>query len=396
MLRPPRPDPVAALALCVLLAGCGEGATEPVATRIGVSPEEALLVRAGDAVKFTVNASDAEGRRVTGAAAWEVDDPSVATVTQNGRASAVGSGVTTVSATIGGLTGRARLEVYIPEVVEEYLPGEDYWGRLGYTQYVPGRLPLVLSAGHGGSLRPSEIATRTYGTTGSDRNTLELTLTVRAALVELTGYAPHVVLSHLHRSRLDPNREIVEAAQGNIYAEHAWGEYHKMVRIARRQVELASGSGLYLDMHGHAHTIQRVELGYLLTSEDLNLADVNLNSLSYVARSSIRDLGRDSPIPFSALLRGPTSLGGYLEAEGVRVVPSPSDPSPGADPYWRGGYSTRIHGSVEDGEVVSGVQLEHHWDGLRDTEESHAAYAPKLARSVRAFMLAHYGFFEPG
>ena len=117
--------------------------------------------------------------------------------------------------------------------------------------------------------------------------------------------------------------------------------------------------------------------------------------LEVIRSASIRELGRDSPLPFVQLLRGPKSFGGLLEAEGVASVPSPGAPSPGTDPYFRGGYSTRIHGSVEDGEVVSGIQLEHHYAGIRDTPESRRFYAAKAARSIRAFMLEHVGYFEP-
>ena len=120
-----------------------------------------------------------------------------------------------------------------------------------------------------------------------------------------------------------------------------------------------------------------------LRADDLNRSDTELNALAFVAQSSIRDLGRDSPLPFSQLLRGPTSLGGYLQAEGVRAVPSPGDVSPGFDAYFTGGYNTREHGARSDGEVISGIQIEHHFSGLRDTAENRAAYAAQLARTPR-------------
>ena len=77
-------------------------------------------------------------------------------------------------------------------------------------------------------------------------------------------------------------------------------------------------------------------------------------------------------------------------------MPSPEAPGPGSAPYFRGGYNTREHGSVTDGEVVSGIQIEHHYSGIRDTAENRAEYAARAARVIRAFMLEHYGFFEPG
>ena len=153
---------------------------------------------------------------------------------------------------------------------------------------------------------------------------------------------------------------------------------------------------MYFDIHGHGHDIDRLELGYLLTSEELNRPDIALNSLEVVARTSIRDLGRTSPIPFSQLLRGPTSFGGLFDEEEIPSVPSPSAPGPGAAAYFRGGYNTRQHGSSEDAEVISGVQIEHHYGGIRDTHMSRVDYAAKAARVIRNFMLEHYGFFETG
>jgi len=163
---------------------------------------------------------------------------------------------------------------------------------------------------------------------------------------------------------------------------------------ARATVSADFGRGLFLDIHGHGHDIERLELGYLLTSDELNRPDINLNSLDVVARTSIRELGRTSPIPFSRLLRGPTSLGGLFQEEDIPSVPSPAAPGPGEDPYFRGGYNTRRHGSLDDAEVIDGIQIEHHWTGVRDNEGSRTLYAAKAAAVIRAFMLEHYGFFE--
>ena len=219
---------------------------------------------------------------------------------------------------------------------------------------------------------------------------------MRQALIDLTGYAPHMVLSHLRRRKLDANREIVEAAQENPYAELAWHEFHDWIVTARSLVTSQFDEGMYFDIHGHAHDIARVELGYLLTSDELNRTDAALDGLPVVRRTSIREIGRTTTIPFSQVLRGPTSFGGLLADEGVPSVPSPGAPGPGAEAYFRGGYNTRIHGSLGDGEVISGIQLEHHYPGLRDTPENRQAYAEKVARVIRAFMLEHFGFFEPG
>ena len=383
--------------VALALASCGDDTpTGPVVATLTVEPQDALIVGTGASATYTAIALDAAGARVQASPAWSVADPDVASISAGGQATGIASGTTTVTATVDGVRASARLEVFVSEEVARYEAGRSYYGRRNYVEYVPGELPVILSASHGGALLPRETPDRTWGTVRADRNTVELAVAMRDALVELTGFAPHLVVSHLHRSKLDPNREIEEAAQGNPYAEQAWREFHALTRVARIAIWGAFGEGLYLDIHGHSHEIARVELGYLLRAEKLNEPDASLNSLAVVRCTSIRELGRDSPIPFSQLLRGEMSFGGLLQEEGVRSIPSPGDPSPGDAPYWRGGYNTREHGSQADGELISGIQLEHHWPGLRDTEENRRDYAAKAARVIRRFMLEHFGYFEPG
>ena len=390
-------------AACLVLACGGEmgppGVDEPRVASVEVVPGVALIVGEGGEATFSTIARAGNGAVVTRTPRWSVEDPGVAALAPRAAVGgpstavveAVGTGVTRVVATIDGVRGTARLEVFVPEEVVRYEPGRSYFGRNGYVEYVPGDLPVILSAPHGGGLTPVEIPDRRFGAHVTDLNTVELTLALRGALLDLTGRAPHVILSHLRRTKLDPNREIGEAAEGNPFAEQAWREFQGWTESARTAVAADFGAGLYLDMHGHAHDIHRIELGYLLTADDLNQPDAALDREEVVARSSIRALGRTSSLPFSRLLRGPTSFGGLLEAEGVASVPSPGDPSPGDAPYFTGGYNTREHGSLTEGEVISGIQLEHHFPGLRDTPASQRAYAVRAARVIRRFMLEHYG-----
>lgn len=374
--------------------GCGDS-TGPDVRVLEVEPMAGLVVGTGGTTLFEAIALGEGGVELdTESAEWSVDDPSVATISADGRATGVASGMTLVTLTLGGRSATATLEVYIPPDVTDFVDGESYFGREGYVEYIPGTLPVVLSAGHGGDRLPVEIPDRTFGVTVTDRNTIELTHAVREAMIDLTGHAPHVVISHLDRIKLDPNREIGEAAQDNPFAERAWNEYHSYIDRARARASLR-GEGMYFDMHGHGHPTPRLELGYLLSGTQLEAADASLNGIPVVRMTSIRELGRDSPIPFSGLLRGPTSFGGFLEAESVPAVPSPSDPSPAGAPYFSGGYSTREHGSLADGELVSGVQIEHHFPGLRDTDGNRRDYAARLSRAIRGFMLEHIGFFEP-
>lgn len=384
------------LAFSAGIAGCsGELATGPVVVSVSVKPLVALAVGVGDTVRFIAVARDETGASVSGASiAWRSGNSAVATLDGQGRAAAVATGSTTVTATSGGATGSAALEVWAPLAVSSYQPGTSYFGRQSYMEYIPGELPVILSAPHGGSLEPLEIPDRTYGTTVTDSNANQTVLAVRDALVERMGKAPHVILSHLRRTKLDPNREIVEAAQGNAFAENAWEEFQGFIDIASAAVVKTYGSGFYLDIHGHGHAVPRAELGYMLTAAQLDRTDAELDALNVRAQSSIRALAESSPLPFSLLLRGNKSLGGYLQAQGVRSVPSPSDPSPGSEEYFTGGYNTGRHGSLTFGRTVSGVQIELPFPGIRDSDANRRAFGRALATAVEAYMLEHFGFFR--
>ena len=278
-----------------------------------------------------------------------------------------------------------------PVDTARYTPGVSYFGRNQYIEYIAGELPVILSAPHGGDLRPAEIPDRTYGTTVTDLNTGELARAVDSALVRLTGKHAHVVIVRLHRVKLDANRELAEGAQGDAEAEQAWQDYHRFLGEAKAAVTERYTGGLYLDLHGHGHAIQRLELGYLLTPAELRQPDDSLNKhSSYESSSSIRTLSVRSPLSFTELLRGPTSLGAFLEAEGFPSVPSNVAPDPGDDDYFDGGFNTFTHGCRAGG-VVCAVQIEANRVGVRDTEANRARFAASLAGVIDAYLRVHLG-----
>ena len=95
------------------------------------------------------------------------------------------------------------------------VPGQSYFGTARHVEYIAGDLPLVITVPHGGRAQPADLPPRQKGVTVMDANTQELARELVAELERLSGGRVHLILSHLHRSRLDPNREIVEAANGN-------------------------------------------------------------------------------------------------------------------------------------------------------------------------------------
>jgi len=265
------------------------------------------------------------------------------------------------------------------------VPGTPCFGTNGYIEYIPGDLAVVVSVPHGGAMAPANIPDRTMGTTTTDTNTIELGRAVAAAFQMQTGRLPHLIICHLKRTKLDANREIVEAAQGNADAIQAWTEYHAFIERAITEVNSGHGSGVYIDLHGQSHAIQRLELGYLLSAATLDLTDAQLDGGVYAAQSSLHLVSSVAAPQFSQLLRGPTSFGGLLAAR-LPSVPSPSDPSPGADPYFDGGYSTDRHTAL-----LPGLQIESNFSGVRDSAASRSAFGDALATAVATFANLHLG-----
>jgi len=105
-----------------------------------------------------------------------------------------------------------------------------------YIEYHSGSLPIILSAAHGGWKEPTEIPDRTEGTMVTDINTYQLTKVIMDTLTARFGGKPHVILCLLERLKLDANRDVDEAAGGNLYAERAWEEYHHYLDIAKERL----------------------------------------------------------------------------------------------------------------------------------------------------------------
>lgn len=284
--------------------------------------------------------------------------------------------------------------LFFDAIGQAYTPGQSYFGTNGYVEYLAGNLPIILTAPHGGLLSPVSIPDRDCAgcSTTNDFNTQELARAFAESLHERTGCWPHVVFNKLHRRKFDANRDVLEAADGNPDAEAAWGEFHAFVETAKNQVLPVFGKGLYIDLHGHAHTIQRLELGYLLTKSELALPDLALDGQAYIDQSSIRRLAGDnaSGLSHSELLRGSQGLGSLLAGRGYPATPSLPDPFPDADEdYFNGGYNTARHSSYPGGSI-DGLQLECNRQGVRDSIHNVLRFADSLSASLIEYLNLHY------
>lgn len=297
----------------------------------------------------------------------------------------------TLTAVAGALTTQASA------TATPAASGQVYKGASDYVEYRAGDLPLIITAPHGGTLQPASVPVRSGPgiVTVRDSNTDLLAADIADAVYAEVGGRPHVIIVHLHRSRMDANRALDEAAEGNAVAERAWREFHAFAEAARRQVLSDEGRGLYLDLHGHGHDIQRLELGYLLSSTTLGGSDAQLNTPGVVQSSSIRGLVQRSPLTHAELIRGPASMGTLFELQGYAAVPSSAQPNPGGAPYFTGGYNTARYGSSGGG-AIDGVQVEANMTGVRDTQANRRAFAAALARVLESWFALHYpGLLSP-
>jgi len=253
-----------------------------------------------------------------------------------------------------------------------------------YIEYIPGNLPIIISAPHGGVKQSGQtigsifypdndgtLPDRTCGTNERDDNTDILIREIQAEIFALTGCYAHVIINNLHRSKLDPNREQTEATCGDSDAIDHWNAWHSFIDQASTSIETNFGKGLYIDLHGQSHSVPRIEIGYNITAGQLNTG--NLNSTTNIDRSTIKNLVSNNlnNHTHEELIRGDNSLGQLFQEQpavfynanvnpgcgvtsGYRAVPSNSvygsntcdDTRPYSNAYFDGNfYNNRRHGS---------------------------------------------------
>ena len=276
-----------------------------------------------------------------------------------------------------------------------YINGSVYYGRNQYVEYYPGNLPIILSVPHGGNMIPDEINDRTYGTKVNDANTKELSKVIMNILNLNFGDRPYVIINNLDRKKMDANRDSVEATQSNRFAKRAWEEYHYYIESAKNKIIQDFEYGLFLDIHGHGKNPDgfydlRIWLGYLLTGDELDKANFELNNDIYENKSSIKTLSSISSENFVQVLRGQNSFGSILDSLGYACIPSINDLGPEGMRYFSGGYNTYVHGSVETGGKISSIQIEAPKPGVRDNYSNWNAFGEALSFTLERYFKSHY------
>jgi len=271
----------------------------------------------------------------------------------------------------GGKSLRNSFSKSLAKIIQEF--HKTNYKEFQYVDYVPGNINLIFTVPHNGYEKPDHMPTRQHGcqdkkgnckfpgvsncpkskvckvATLGDGHTQEIARTVFNNFVKNTGKTPHLIINNIHRSKMDPNRVIEDAAQNDKGAVEAYNVFHNTIMRAKSTFD--GKPGLIIDFHGQGHEKNSTEIGYLIKKAELNSGNFQSSEIG------IKSLVARKKAKLNDFIFGKRSLGSLFEGAGYRAVPSPRQPSPGTDLYYRGGYTAQVHGSSHGG-VVDAIQLE--------------------------------------
>ena len=263
------------------------------------------------------------------------------------------------------------------------------FSRHNYIEYIPGTLPIILVAPHGGHLKPGNLPDLPRKR-GADNKSQDYTRETAAHLFRLTkGGYPHVIIVHLHPSKLNAAAPLIEAAGRHPETQEAWRSMHDFIDRAKDTITRQWKRGHYFDLHTNGHRERWIEIGTGINRTYLNRSDRVLDPRFLAGLSTIRSLGLTAEAGLLEILRGSTSLGGFLEERGYRVVPSPRNPGPGDGGFFFAGYNTWCHGSRRRG-TIDATHVETHYSYLVNNR-IRRTFSKDLAECIKAFVEKHYG-----
>jgi N-formylglutamate amidohydrolase len=244
-----------------------------------------------------------------------------------------------------------------------------------YVEFRTGNYPLIITVPHGGSQTDGSLTVRTTSncpdpefSTVYDTYTPELAEMIDSVVFARTGKYPYVIFCRLKRTYIDMNRPIDYAIpRGNAAAKNIYDKFYNYIDQSKNQIYAKYGSGLLLDIHAHGHDKQEVEIGYQLSTSQLNLSDTEIDNNNLASQSGIYNLYKtvSAKQSFSQILRGDNSFGTLLQTNGIACIPNKSNPSPGTSAYFSGGYITKSSGSGTGG-TIDAIQLEFNRDSRND------------------------------
>jgi hypothetical protein len=271
-------------------------------------------------------------------------------------------------------------------------------GYKGYTEMELGNINLLISVPHDGQLYPVDIQNRTADELNNlkgDFNTRKVAQKLRDELVALFASVgqsarPFMVYNNLHRVKMDPNRNASECcANQRDDSIKAYTDYHSMITNNFKVNFMLNGprsyrQGLIIDIHGQSHPENWIEIGYLLSSSQLN------RTLDKTLRPSVNYLILLNNYDMEGVIRGNLSLGGIMQQKfNLKCVPSPLYPSPNGGNYYSGGFITSAHGSSQTNEYrLNAIQIELPFS-MRANDTAVNLSAKQVAASIFEYYNRH-------
>ena len=282
----------------------------------------------------------------------------------------------------------------VPTPIVVYTPGEIVSDGQGYIQYRVGNTPVIITVPHDGTLVPSNMTDR-MGDTERAVNTRKVAEQFAVFFnANSNGLFPHIIYNNVSRTKLDPDANLMDGAQGNSYANQSYGTYHSYLQTAIDSVEANFDSGILLNLVEHDNATQQFELGYLLSESELNLSDTELNT-GYSTLSSIGQVSSISPATFAEVIRGYGSLGSFLFGASYNgytfnAVPRVDAPTISSDQYFSGGYTLTTYSKERWGEI-NAIEVATPYSGFRDNANAYRAVGVVLEEATKNFYQEHTG-----
>lgn len=185
-----------------------------------------------------------------------------------------------------------------------------------YLTYKLGKTNIMLSAPHGGNIKPISIPSRTYGNKSRDTYSLDLI----KKIIELLPATPYYIYSNIHRSRIDLNRDIVEGCQDNIEMEKLWGKWNNVLNEFSNTVRFFHKKGLYIDIHSHNNS-DEFQIGYGLSVKDyLILLDDKKIPTKNSTMHSLKEFSDSEYTSEHSVLFGENSISYNLRKFGYKIT----------------------------------------------------------------------------
>ena len=326
---------------------------------------------------------------------------------------------------------------------------------------------LLITAPHGGGEWkddggvngiPDRVTSGPYCPSGcktsKDVSTLEISEKLQQKFIDNYCKVPYLVINHLHRSKLDANREVEEAAQGNVIAIDAWNYFHNLTHYAQELLQDHFGittehyetdygtqrtrtgvKSLLFDMHGYAGKDWVPDIGSPLIQWGYRMSDTTLEQCPLTRRTDgTNNTGTIGTLTharwiegqsYECLVRGPGSLAtrvselidelGGLPGEDTLCghgLPSNEFPSvqtliddpnycfeTGSCHYYSGGFDTEVHERM-DWENYDSTFVGYHFNSIQaelprcvrfGSDNVHDVFADKLSVATMSFLRDLYG-----